>query len=106
MLKIATVRFRGVRVENATNCGITISPGNIRIPAGRYVDNVRCNSDGVYVTPYNVFYRWNYSAVLEPGDVGVFTVCNQREVQMTIFRTCQGCRKTFKTTLSAATAAE
>ena len=101
MLAIATVTFRGVRVENATSCGVNLSPCGISIASGRYNSNVQCKSDGVYVTPYNVFYRWNSNAVLNPGDIGVFSVCNSREIQLQIYRTCEGCRKTYQMILSA-----
>lgn len=101
MLAIATVKFRGVRVDNDTSCGVDISPCGVFIGSGGYTSNVQCNSDGVYATPYKLFYRWNSDAVLNPGDLGVFTVCNAREVQLKIYRTCQGCRKTYQTVLSA-----
>lgn len=98
---MATVRFNGATVENDTACLVDISPCGIVIASGGVTRNVQCNSDGVFVRPYGKFYSWNSSAVLNPGDIGVFTVCNSREVTMNIYRTCQGCRKMFQTTLKA-----
>lgn len=95
-MAIATVYFNGARVENETSCRLDISPCGIIIGSGGYKSYVQCDSDGVYVSPYDKFYRWTSSTVLDRGDIGVFTVCNSQELRMQIYRNCPNCGRTFR----------